>query len=160
MRNKYRSALFNVLVTLASFIVMSSSTNAAIFKCVNTQGETYYNDKPCPKSNEETEIKAIKDPKGGYKSSYASQDNNIRKKVEEKSDAKNRQNKRINDIKKISRAEGQSTSNNTTTNSESSEKVKKGSGSSSASGISSSSSAIDSSKERDLSVVTPSHLFQ
>jgi len=46
--------------------MMPELVSAEIFKCVNTKGATYYNDMPCPKSNEETKIRGVKDPKGGF----------------------------------------------------------------------------------------------
>ena len=155
MRNKHWSVLSNALLTLVSLIVISSSAHATIFKCVNTQGAIYYNDKPCPKDNEETKIKATKDPKGGYKSFYANKDEK-NKTSSSGSIRKNEKNgtKKAKDIKKPSRAKGQDASNNHAVTS--SESAKKGSASSNASD---SPSAIDSTKDRDLSVVIPSHLF-
>ena len=54
-------------MVLSYIIVLPETAHATIFKCVNEQGATYYNDKPCPKNNEETKLKATKDPKNGYK---------------------------------------------------------------------------------------------
>lgn len=56
------SLAFAMFVPLISF----SEAQAAIYKCVNNKEEVYYNDKPCPKNNKESQIKAVKDPVGGY----------------------------------------------------------------------------------------------
>ena len=47
-------------------MLTSNPAQASIFKCVNQQGSVYYNDKPCPEKDKETQLKAIKDPKNGY----------------------------------------------------------------------------------------------
>ena len=39
---------------------------ATIYKCVNVNAEVYYNDKPCPVSDIERQLKSVKDPEGGY----------------------------------------------------------------------------------------------
>ena len=51
---------------MLGFMLTPYPAQATIFKCVNQQGSVYYNDKPCPKKDKETELKAIKDPKNGY----------------------------------------------------------------------------------------------
>jgi len=49
-----------------SFLLMPLKAGAEIYKCENNKKETYYNDKPCPVLDKETEISAVKDPKNGY----------------------------------------------------------------------------------------------
>jgi len=57
-----------ILFTFSLFVPLMfvSEAQATIYKCVNTKEEVYYNDKPCPLNNEESQIKAVKDPVGGY----------------------------------------------------------------------------------------------
>ncbi len=62
MKNKY---FFLIIATIA-YVLTVNIAQAAIFKCVNNQGATYYNDRPCPVSNKETLMRAAKNPKGGY----------------------------------------------------------------------------------------------
>ncbi len=47
-------------------LLMTTQAQATIYKCVNSQAEVYYNDKPCPVTNIERKIKSVKDPEGGY----------------------------------------------------------------------------------------------
>lgn len=61
MKKQLFKSLFVLLV-----LCQSQNGFAAIFKCVSAQGKTYYNDKVCPKSDKETQLKNVKDPKGGY----------------------------------------------------------------------------------------------
>jgi hypothetical protein len=63
MKNKLK-----IFVYVGSFIplLMTTQSYATIYKCVNSQAEVYYNDKPCPITNIERKIKAVKDPEGGY----------------------------------------------------------------------------------------------
>lgn len=58
--------IWYILAVIA--FTLSSGVNAqkGIFKCVNKEGATYYNDKPCPKQDEQTKFKAVKDPVNGY----------------------------------------------------------------------------------------------
>ncbi|WP_299876456.1 DUF4124 domain-containing protein [uncultured Cocleimonas sp.] len=65
MKYKYKM-LATVLVLSAQAILFTKTADAAIFKCVNEQGATFYNDKPCPKENVETKMKAVKAPKDPY----------------------------------------------------------------------------------------------
>jgi len=59
--------LFHASTLIISvFMLASNPVQANIFKCVNKQGSVYYNDKPCPEKDKETQLKAIKDPKNGY----------------------------------------------------------------------------------------------
>jgi len=44
-------------------LTLSSSAQAAIFKCINQQDEVFYHDKPCPVNHEEKSLKHVKDPK-------------------------------------------------------------------------------------------------
>ena len=57
--------MFGMVVTATSSMFITSQAQAEIFKCVNQQGEVYYNDKPCPTKDIETQIRNTKDPKGG-----------------------------------------------------------------------------------------------
>jgi len=61
MKNKLSIPLF-IVMTLCH----SQTAFSAIFKCVNAQGKTYYNDRACPKNEKETQFRNIKDPKNGY----------------------------------------------------------------------------------------------
>lgn len=54
------------MFVLFLFLISFSGAQATIYKCVNTKEEVYYNDKPCPINNVESQIKAVKDPVGGY----------------------------------------------------------------------------------------------
>jgi len=47
-------------------LIFSATAQATIYKCINAKAEVYYNDKPCPLNDKESEIKAVKDPEGGY----------------------------------------------------------------------------------------------
>lgn len=47
---------------MTALVLITSSAQASIYKCVNQQGAVYYNDKPCPIKNKETKLKAVKDP--------------------------------------------------------------------------------------------------
>lgn len=54
-------------ITLAFVpLLMAVEAQATIYKCIDANAEVYYNDKPCPVTNIERKIKAVKDPKGGY----------------------------------------------------------------------------------------------
>jgi len=44
-------------------LLLAGQVQAEIFKCVNAKGVIFYNDKPCPKDNKQTEFQNIKDPK-------------------------------------------------------------------------------------------------
>ena len=55
-----------ILATLSLLLSVNNKVEAAIYKCVNVDGETYYNDKVCPKSTNQTELNNVKDPVGGY----------------------------------------------------------------------------------------------
>ena len=46
--------------------ISTLQVQAEIYKCVNKQGKTFYNDKSCPAYDKETQIKAVKDPINGY----------------------------------------------------------------------------------------------
>jgi len=63
MKNKVKS-----IVYVVGFIplLMTVQAQATIYKCINSQAEVYYNDKPCPVTEIERTMKAVKDPKGGY----------------------------------------------------------------------------------------------
>ena len=45
---------------------MSVEAQASIYKCTNAQADVYYNDKPCPITAIEKEMRAVKDPVGGF----------------------------------------------------------------------------------------------
>lgn len=65
MKNKIKTVVYVAFLASSHLFVMGEAS-AAIYKCVNTKGAIYYNDKPCPINNAETRLKALKDPKGGY----------------------------------------------------------------------------------------------
>jgi hypothetical protein len=44
------------------FIFAENKQEASIFKCINSKGETFYNDKPCPLKDRETLMRSVKDP--------------------------------------------------------------------------------------------------
>jgi len=66
MNNKNTKMTYLSFFMIIGLLLTPNLTKAAIFKCVNKQGAVYYNDKPCPKNNKETKLKAVKDPKNGY----------------------------------------------------------------------------------------------
>ncbi|MCF6190055.1 MAG: DUF4124 domain-containing protein [Cocleimonas sp.] len=66
MKNKHQTLSLSITLVALYMLMMPKLASAEIFKCVNTKGDTYYNDMPCPKSNEETKIEGVKDPKGGF----------------------------------------------------------------------------------------------
>lgn len=47
-------------------LLFSVSAQSAIYKCVNESSEVYYNDKPCPIKDKESQIQAVKDPVNPY----------------------------------------------------------------------------------------------
>ena len=49
-------------LTLSAGLLFVEQASAAIFKCTSANGTVFYNDKPCPKKDSETEMRAIKDP--------------------------------------------------------------------------------------------------
>jgi len=51
---------------MVSVLLMPSKAGAEIYKCENIKKEIFYNDKPCPVLDKETEIAAVKDLKNGY----------------------------------------------------------------------------------------------
>ena len=65
MMNKIIKSLYCSLVILLLGLT-SQSVQAAIYKCENASGKTFYADKPCPVNNTETELQAVKDPINGY----------------------------------------------------------------------------------------------
>ncbi len=65
MKNKSTLILFASFVLSAQATFADKKTDASIFKCINSKGAVYYNDKPCPKRDKETRIKAVKDPVNG-----------------------------------------------------------------------------------------------
>ncbi len=54
------------ILTVSVPLFMTAEAQATIYKCVNTNAEVYYNDKPCPVTDIERQIKAAKDPVDGY----------------------------------------------------------------------------------------------
>jgi len=52
-------------VVLAQLMFMSNA-QSEIFKCTNSKGGVYYNDKHCPVKDKEQELKAVKDVANGY----------------------------------------------------------------------------------------------
>lgn len=59
-------ALVTGIVLVASQAILVKPAQAEIFKCKKPSGEVFYNDKPCPVDDEETEMRAVKDPENGY----------------------------------------------------------------------------------------------
>ena len=64
MKNKLNLFMFTLAFVVPLF--MTVDAQATIYKCVNLNAEVYYNDKPCPLTDIESQIKAAKDPVGGY----------------------------------------------------------------------------------------------
>lgn len=62
----------NIKIAIYVFVMVSvqfmfvQAAEAEIFKCENIQGKVFYNEKPCPVNEKETELKPVKDPKNGY----------------------------------------------------------------------------------------------
>ena len=65
MNNRVKTVIHSIIVSF-SFLMLVGEVQATIYKCVNLQGNTYYNDKPCPRIDDETKFKAVKDPVNGY----------------------------------------------------------------------------------------------
>ncbi|MEH6457233.1 MAG: DUF4124 domain-containing protein [Cocleimonas sp.] len=63
MKTLCKCLSISLLTVLLSVI---QNADAAIYKCVNAEGKTYYNDKACPQSDKETQLENVKDPAGGY----------------------------------------------------------------------------------------------
>jgi len=64
MLNKMNKRLLKTLGLVALFqLGFVSTSHAAIYKCVNTQDEVFYLDKPCPVNHDEKSLKHVKDPK-------------------------------------------------------------------------------------------------
>ena len=62
MKNK-----LSVITLVGVPLLISIEAQATIYKCVNaTNTKVYYNDKPCAVTEIEKQIKAVKDPEGGY----------------------------------------------------------------------------------------------
>ena len=57
--------LLSALIVSAP-LFMVEEAQAQIYKCVNTQAEVFYNDKPCPVKQIEKKMKSVKDPTNGY----------------------------------------------------------------------------------------------
>lgn len=53
-----------ILVLIPLFFI--AEAQATIYKCVKKNADVYYNDKPCPVSDKESQLKSVKDPIGGY----------------------------------------------------------------------------------------------
>lgn len=66
MKNKSLSFLLMSGFVVSAQMFVTEQVHAEIFKCINEQGAIFYNDKPCPVKDTETQIKAVKDPKNGY----------------------------------------------------------------------------------------------
>lgn len=61
-----RKNLFKLLASIGCITLLSLSAEAAIYKCVSAKNKVYYIDRPCPKMDQETQFKAVKDPAKGY----------------------------------------------------------------------------------------------
>lgn len=66
MKDIYKLSFVLPVFFLGLTITAAPASAAAIYKCVSKDGKTYFNDKPCPVNNAETEFKAVKDPVNGY----------------------------------------------------------------------------------------------
>ena len=55
------------VLSVSALMFVNVQVHAEIFKCVNVQAEVYYNDRPCPVTQIERKVKAVKAPKNGYK---------------------------------------------------------------------------------------------
>ena len=66
MNFKSKCSLYGVSTLLVSILLIPLQATAEIYKCENIKKEIFYNDKPCPALDKETEIAAVKDPKNGY----------------------------------------------------------------------------------------------
>lgn len=104
-RNKVKNNKFCYasILFMLGFMLTPYPAQATIFKCVNQQDSVYYNDKPCPKKDKETQLKAIKDPKNGYirkpnmeqkKEVLAAKGIVVGKDLTQGTDAKDKENKR------------------------------------------------------------------
>lgn len=62
------------LVLIISFVIFSQAGFAekkqheTIFKCINSKGDIYYNDRPCPTKDKEKKIKVAITPKSAIES--------------------------------------------------------------------------------------------
>ena len=67
---KIKSLIKTTLMTVSGGILLQSmlmfSVQAEIFKCTNTKGAVYYNDKPCPIVDKEKKMQSEKDVVNGY----------------------------------------------------------------------------------------------
>jgi len=60
-----------IIITVVSSILLvpmliTQEAQAVIYKCTNAKQEVYYNDKPCPAKDDQSEFEAVKDPVNGY----------------------------------------------------------------------------------------------
>ena len=65
MKYRLELILFASLFLSAQATFADKKQDASIFKCINSKGAVYYNDKPCPARDKETRIRAVKDPVNG-----------------------------------------------------------------------------------------------
>ena len=68
MNYKYKLTLFLACMFSTQLVFAASKDDGKIFKCTNSKGSVFYNDRPCPKNNKEKKLRAVKDPKGGVSS--------------------------------------------------------------------------------------------
>ena len=66
MNNKYLTLLTVSALAVSAQLLFTEQVQAEIFKCVDTNAEVFYNDKPCSVTQIERKIKAVKDPEYGY----------------------------------------------------------------------------------------------
>ncbi len=66
MKINSKYSRYSISALAVSFLLIPLKVSAEIYKCENSKKEIFYNDKPCPVLDKETEISAIKDPKNGY----------------------------------------------------------------------------------------------
>ncbi len=63
MRNKIIKCTYSLLLIP---LLLGAEAQATIYKCVKANADVYYNDKPCPNNDKESQLQSVKDPEGGY----------------------------------------------------------------------------------------------
>ncbi len=66
MKSLSQTASLLLVSTFAINLLSVSTASAEIFKCTNSKGKIYYNDKACPTNQKEKKLNAVKDPVNGY----------------------------------------------------------------------------------------------
>jgi len=70
IKNSKKVRLFYVVSISIVLVSGFKTASAEIYKCVKPEGTTYYIDKPCPVTDQETQFKAVTDPENGYIPSF------------------------------------------------------------------------------------------